>query len=137
MSFANLKEKKSMALSKDEKQTLDNLGYIPMRPITEEHVKYLLSDECPRGKQEKQYLIQKYGRPKGMKFNINDHVTPVVLEYLEKGSTEQTIKCLLDAGFEQENILQVSREGVGSISKAFNRVFEGYFGFDVISTKFI
>ena len=72
-----------------------------------------------------------------MEFDINDQVTPIVLEYLEYGSTEQTIKCLLDAGFKQENILQVNREGVGSISKAFNKVFEGYFGFDIVSTKFI
>jgi hypothetical protein len=72
-----------------------------------------------------------------MEFDINKQVTPVVLEYLETGWTEQTIKCLLDAGFDDTNILQVSREGVGSMSKAFNSVFTGIDGFDIIETPYV
>ena len=72
-----------------------------------------------------------------MEFDINNLVTPVVLEYLEANWTEQTIKCLLDAGFDDTNILQVSREGVGSMSKAFNSIFFGIDGYDIIETPFV
>ena len=72
-----------------------------------------------------------------MTFDINDQVTPIVLEYLEPGWHEQTMQCLLNSGFKQENILQVGREGVGSMSAAFNRVFEGVYGFDVIATEYV
>ncbi len=72
-----------------------------------------------------------------MVFDINDQVTPVVLEYLEPGWHNQTMQCLLNSGFKQENILQVGREGVGSMSAAFNRVFEGVYGFDLITTPYV
>lgn len=72
-----------------------------------------------------------------MEFDINQLVTPVVLEYLEKGWHDQTIQCLLDAGFDDTAILQVSREGVGSMSKAFNSIFLGIDGFDIIETPFV
>lgn len=72
-----------------------------------------------------------------MEFDINQLITPIVLEYLEPGWHEQTMQCLFNAGFEQENILQVGREGVGSMSKAFNRVFEGVYGFDLITTPYV
>ena len=72
-----------------------------------------------------------------MVFDINDQVTPVVLEYLEPGWLEQTMQCLINSGFKQENILQVGREGVGSMSAAFNRVFEGVYGFDLITTPYV
>jgi hypothetical protein len=72
-----------------------------------------------------------------MEFDINKQVTPVVLEYLEPGSTDQTMQCLIASGFDPENILQVGREGVGSMSKAFNSVFEGVYGFDVITTPYV
>ena len=72
-----------------------------------------------------------------MTFDINDQVTPIVLEYLEPGWHDQTMQCLLNSGFKQENILQVGREGVGSMSAAFNRVFEGLYGFDLITTPYV
>lgn len=74
---------------------------------------------------------------KSMEFDINKQVTPVVLEYLEPGWHDQTMQCLIASGFGPENILQVGREGVGSISKAFNSVFEGVYGFDVITTEYV
>jgi len=83
------------------------------------------------------FIIKQYGRPKGMEFDINQIVTPVVLEYLEPGWNKQTMQCLIASGFEQENILQVGREGVGRMSKAFNSVFEGMYGFDVITTEYV
>jgi GT2 family glycosyltransferase len=72
-----------------------------------------------------------------MEFDINKQVTPVVLEYLEPGWHDQTMQCLIASGFDPENILQVGREGVGSMSKAFNSVFEGMYGFDVITTEYV
>ena len=72
-----------------------------------------------------------------MTFDINNQVTPVVLEYIEPGWHDQTMRCLLNSGFKQENILQVGREGVGSMSAAFNRVFEGIYGFDLITTPYV
>lgn len=72
-----------------------------------------------------------------MTFDINEQVTPIVLEYLEPGWHDQTMQCLLNSGFKQESILQVGREGVGSMSAAFNRVFEGVYGFDLITTPYV
>ena len=51
---------------------------------------------------------------------INDYVLPIVLEYKERGWTEKTVKCLKAAGFELEPQNFADREGVGSMSKAFN-----------------
>ena len=106
-----------MALSKDEKQTLDNLGYIPMQPVTQEHIDYLASDECPRGEQERQFILKQFSDPESMKPNriagalsvylclykslgtIN--VLPKIaiqlddeVEYLNKEQTEKLIKAL-------------------------------------------
>lgn len=53
--------------------------------------------------------------------DINKYVTPVVLIYLEPGWAEKTAYCLLKAGFTMSNVRTVDREGVGSMSKAFNR----------------
>lgn len=120
-----------MALSEDEKKALDCMGYIPMRPATEEHRTYLMSEEYSRRS------AKIFGKTKSITFDINEQVTPVVLEYLEPGWHDQTVQCLINAGFKQENILQVGREGVGSMSAAFNRVFEGVYGFDLITTPYV
>lgn len=47
-------------------------------------------------------------------------ILPIVLKYHEKGWTERTVKCLLDAGFSQEDIVFADRDGVGNMSRAFN-----------------
>jgi len=78
-----------MALSRGEKQTLDNLGYIPMQPVTQEHIDYLASDECPRSEQEKQFILKKFGLPKtleiekGQKLWINLKGKPMLVEISE------------------------------------------------------
>ena len=75
-----------MALSEDEKQTLDNLGYIPMQPVTQEHIDYLTSDECPRGEQERQFILKQVDKPKsieievGQKLWINLKGKPMLVE---------------------------------------------------------
>jgi len=50
-----------------------------------------------------------------------DDLTCIVLEYKEPGWTEKTMKCLGKSRVPSENIIFADREGVGSISKAFNR----------------
>lgn len=60
-----------------------------------------------------------------MEHNINDLVTVVQLEYLEPGFTEQTRACLVAAGFDPDKIIMATREGVGSMSLAFNRAVFG------------
>lgn len=47
-------------------------------------------------------------------------ILPIVLKYEEKGVTEKTVQCLLDAGFDKENIVFADRDGVGNMSRAFN-----------------
>ena len=58
-----------MALSKDEKKTLDWIGYIPMQPVTKEHIDYLASDECPRVEQERQFILKQFSDIESMKPN--------------------------------------------------------------------
>lgn len=53
-----------------------------------------------------------------------DELTCIVLEYREPGWTEKTLKSLGKARVPSENIIFADREGVGSISKAFNRAIE-------------
>jgi hypothetical protein len=55
--------------------------------------------------------------------NVLDFIQPIVLRYHEKGWTEATVKCLLDAGFEESDIVFADRQGVGNMSKAFNTAF--------------
>lgn len=47
-------------------------------------------------------------------------ILPIVLKYYEKGWTERTVKCLLDAGFSPDDIVFADRDGVGNMSRAFN-----------------
>jgi hypothetical protein len=57
------------------------------------------------------------------KMNVRDCIQPIVLKYHEKGWTEATVKCLIDSGFEESNIVYADRQGVGNMSKAFNEAF--------------
>lgn len=49
-----------------------------------------------------------------------EKILPIVLKYEEKGWTDKTVKCLLDAGFSQEDIVFADRDGVGNMARAFN-----------------
>lgn len=49
-----------------------------------------------------------------------EDLTCIVLEYKEPGWTEKTIAAIGKARIPHENIIYADREGVGSISKAFN-----------------
>lgn len=49
-----------------------------------------------------------------------DSILPIVLLYEEKGWTEKTVQCLIDAGFQEEQIMYANRDGVGNMSRAFN-----------------
>lgn len=53
--------------------------------------------------------------------NLSDHILPVVLKYEEKGVTEATLRSLSGAGFCDADWIFADRDGVGSMSKAFNR----------------
>lgn len=48
------------------------------------------------------------------------NITAIVLEYLEPGWTERTEKCVINAEIKMK-LAYVGREGVGSMSDAFNR----------------
>lgn len=56
-----------------------------------------------------------------MELNLSD-ILPIVLKYQEKGWTEKTVQCLIDAGFEKMDIVFADRDGVGNMSRAFNDV---------------
>ena len=49
-----------------------------------------------------------------------DSILPIVLIYEEKGWTEKTVQCLINAGFQEEQIVYANRDGVGNMSRAFN-----------------
>lgn len=50
-------------------------------------------------------------------------VSVILLNYEEPGVTEKTVKCLKAAGI--TNVVGVGRDGVGSMSKAFNQTITG------------
>lgn len=53
-----------------------------------------------------------------------NQILPIVLKYEEKGVTERTVQCLMNAGFGsgENDIFVADREGVGNMSRAFNRI---------------
>lgn len=51
--------------------------------------------------------------------SLNKKILPIVLQYEEQGQTRTTLDCLKVAGFTKW--LMADREGVGSMSRAFNR----------------